>query len=532
MKTIHKIICLICLLATTSMSYAASEAEYDKVSKAWTLKADGSQEYRFNMELTIFTHTAMNSTYGESFILYNPKYQEVKIHSSYTKQADGTIIKTPENAFVEVLPRFAADAPAYNHLKELVVVHTGLELGATIYLDYSILTKPGYYPALDIDEFLQQTSPVKNYDVSIVVPENAPLTWQLSGASVKGNEQIQEGVKTIHWNLRNIPASSREPFTPQNRDGVPHLTASTYLSFSAALSTLKDRLQEGLKMETEAFAEYITENAKNNKEKVDILLAHVVKNMATSLVPMGETGYTIRNVDAVLRSAYGTMAEKTQLLNVMLNAVGIPSEVIVVLPGYVASEASGLKAIKGLAIKVDIDGETRYLSAINQASYPMAQRGELDRGYTLTGKALTNPAVPTVIKENKEIIVDTSKAVNGYVVCTLPVSSIGMDSWRMTALNSERKEVFEIPSLLKEEIVYNITVEDGLELLSPTTPKTINKSFGSFTQTITQQGNKVEVKRTIELRKQQYTPAEYNDLRILINEWVNPTNRSLLFKSL
>ena len=100
----------------------------------------------------------MNGTYGESFIVYNPQYQELKINSSYTKQKDGTIIKTPDNAFVEVLPRNAADAPAYNHLKEMVVVHTGLELGATIYLDYTVTSKPGYLPEVDIFEELLQSS--------------------------------------------------------------------------------------------------------------------------------------------------------------------------------------------------------------------------------------------------------------------------------------------------------------------------------------------------------------------------------------
>ena len=142
-KITYKLILLLGLLAMTVTSFAASEAEYGKVSKAWTLHADGSQEYRSSMELTLFTHTAMNSTYGESFIVYNPDFQTLKIHSSYTRQKDGTIVKTPDNAFVEVLPRFAADAPAYNQLKEMVVVHTGLELGATIYLDYSIITKTG-----------------------------------------------------------------------------------------------------------------------------------------------------------------------------------------------------------------------------------------------------------------------------------------------------------------------------------------------------------------------------------------------------
>lgn len=142
----HKLVLLLCLLLVTVTAFGAPEAEYKKLEKTWTLHSDGSQEFRCNMELTLFTHTAMNGTYGESFIVYNPQYQELKINSSYTRQKDGTVIKTPDNAFVEVLPRNAADAPAYNHLKEMVVVHTGLELGATIYLDYTVTSKPGYLP--------------------------------------------------------------------------------------------------------------------------------------------------------------------------------------------------------------------------------------------------------------------------------------------------------------------------------------------------------------------------------------------------
>ena len=39
----------------------------------------------------------------------------------------------------------------------------------------------------------------------------------------------------------------------------------------------------------------------------------------------------------------------------------------------------------------------------------------------------------------------------------------------------------------------------------------------------------IEVVRTIELNKQQFTPAEYSGVRSLIHEWTNPDNRVLLF---
>lgn len=144
MKNTYYYIVTLAMLILAFPVKAASEAEFGKLTKAYTLHADGSQEMRVQKELTLFTHAAMNRVYGESFIIYNPEFQTLKIHDSYTRQKDGTIVKTPENALLEVLPSAAADALAYNGLKEMVVVHTGLELGATIYLDYSVVTRPEY----------------------------------------------------------------------------------------------------------------------------------------------------------------------------------------------------------------------------------------------------------------------------------------------------------------------------------------------------------------------------------------------------
>lgn len=202
-------------------SFWSIGSRIQEISKDLTLNADGSQEFRYDMELTLFTHTAMNGTYGESFIVYNPQYQELKINSSYTKQKDGTIIKTPDNAFVEVLPRNAADAPAYNHLKEMVVVHTGLELGATIYLDYTVTSKPGYLPEVDIFEELLQSSPVKEYTLTIVTPEVKELAYTLTNNPAKASVKRSGGTCTTSWALRNLPASSRAPFVYVKNGDVP-----------------------------------------------------------------------------------------------------------------------------------------------------------------------------------------------------------------------------------------------------------------------------------------------------------------------
>ena len=59
-RWIFRLLCL-CLLIPT-LAWAANEAEYKKLSKSYTLHADNSQEFRYVMELTLYTHTARHRT--------------------------------------------------------------------------------------------------------------------------------------------------------------------------------------------------------------------------------------------------------------------------------------------------------------------------------------------------------------------------------------------------------------------------------------------------------------------------------------
>ena len=190
---------LIMSAVLTSSAAPGSEAQFDRLVKAYVLNPDGSQEIRVQKQLTIYTHAAMNNLYGETFIVYDPACQHLKINESYTRQVDGTIIETPANAFVEVLPSAAANAPAYNGLREMVVVHTGLELGATIYLDYTLTTDAGALPALDIFEQVEELSPIKYYELSVSVP---------SGTICR--EEASAGIRTVSpWRTGvRLPLSS------------------------------------------------------------------------------------------------------------------------------------------------------------------------------------------------------------------------------------------------------------------------------------------------------------------------------------
>ena len=308
MKKIYYIyVCLGVLLLTALPAKAASEAEFGKLAKTYTLHKDGSQEMRVYKELTLFTHAAMNGLYGESFIVYNPAYQELKIHESYTRQKDGKIVKTPENAFVEVLSAAAADAPAYNGLKEMVVVHTGLELGATICLDYSVITRPGYLPGLDVYVPVEELSPVKEYICSVSVPEDKPLNYALINGKATPVVKNENGSKVVTWTLKNIPAYYPMESTPALSGNIPVILANTYPSMADALKVLKSQFTAAHEKEVMALAQKLLQGKRFVEFVAKNQLEYIVIEASKRLDIMTKGRYVLEiddNLNFVIRDNY------------------------------------------------------------------------------------------------------------------------------------------------------------------------------------------------------------------------------------
>lgn len=352
MKKRYYYICMlsVLLLMLVLPTKAASEAEFGKLVKSYTLRTDGSQEMRVQKELTLFTHAAMNGLYGESFIIYNPAYQELKIHESYTRQKDGSIVKTPDNAFVEVLPSAAADAPAYNGLKEMVVVHTGLELGATIYLDYSVITRPGYLPELDICESVEELSPIKEYVLSLSVPDNKPLHYELLNGKMTPVVKTVAGMKTVTWTLKNVQPRPRMLEVSVPAGNMQAVVASTYGSKANALKVLKKQFPVADDKVVAELAQKLTADAKTTDEKVHRLETYI-RSLGTCRLSLLQTGYRLRPASEVIRSAYGTIEEKSVLQAALQQAAGIPTEVKAAFLKATDEDAVGLSALNGLLVK-------------------------------------------------------------------------------------------------------------------------------------------------------------------------------------
>lgn len=519
MKKIHYYIAtLAILLFAVSPVKAAAEAEFGKLHKTFTLHTDGSQEMRVQKELTLFTHTAMNRLYGESFIIYNPEFQELKIHHSYTRQKDGNIIEAPENAFVEVLPSAAADAPAYNGLKEMVVVHTGLELGATIYLDYSVITRPGYLPELDVCEQVEELSPIKEYVFSLSVPESKPLHYELLNGKAAPAVKTANGVKTVTWTLKNVKPrpSSLEVSLPAG--SVQAIVASTYASKADALKVIKQQM-EGDEKEVAELAKKLTANAQSTDQKTKVITTYV-QGLGNCRLSLSQTGYRLRPATEVVRSAYGTEAEKAALLAALQRAAGIPTGVKAVFPKTNNKDAAGLAALSKLFV---IDKATAaiqdFVSVVDMDAQPVTL-GQVSyvtsRTDTLKVNAYTGNAL-----------------AGGYYSYNLPQGRSGWAGYEgySTARNTTRPVNLLLRYLPDETYTCIVKPSDGMKPVVLPTNKKIENSIGTIEISVEKTGENIKIVRRLKLKKQLITPAEYPTYYRLMSEWMDAGDSVLLFAS-
>lgn len=421
-------IILLSLLAIQCSFAQNSDAEFLKLKKEYTLNPDGSIVFNVSKQVKLLSHFAFHRLYGETFIVYNEDYQELTINKAFTVMADGKKVVTPQNAFNKVLPRFAANAPAFNNLREMVVTHTGLEVGAIINLDYTIRTASGFYNGLMIDELLQESSPVNDLEIVVNVPSGKVLNYSLLNYS-DSKPSIIKGKKidTYTWKFSNIKASSKDRYQPEHHLCSPTLFAST-VSFNMAMSDFAGQkaIMQHPDKELESYVNEIIGNETNPLKKALLVQKYVVKNIKTNNTPIIYRGNLLRTSMEVWQSNYGVPAEKAVLLSNMLKLAGINCmPVVAVANKYLNKEIGDPSNYKEFFVVADIPkyGDL-YLSPIKVS----AQNSEfmLD-GFTIIyiDPNAKSPEIATVKSvENKmsmkgSIIVLDSAYIDGKLVLEL-----------------------------------------------------------------------------------------------------------------
>ena len=357
------------LLLFSSLLYSQDEnydAVYLQIKKEYTLNPDGSMDYRYMKKLKLQSYRSFINLYGETFIVYHPDFQSLKVNEVYTIMADGKKNPSPANAFNEVLPGFAANAPAYNKLREMVITHSGTERNAVLNLDYNLHSKKGFYPCLMGNELLCEVEPVKELTLIIRVPPGNKLNFSMLNTTTKPVITNENGVGVYTWKFINVPAISTEEFQKGGNDLYPKIIFSTSNDRSELYGEFlkQEAFSYGLNTEIRNAVATISEE---NKEKAAVILKlqeKIVTELRLYPVPLKNTGFTARTARETWNSNGGTAIEKAVLLSAMLKEAGMEANPVFIIRNSLYDASIGsLMDIEDILVKAEIPGSVPvYLS--------------------------------------------------------------------------------------------------------------------------------------------------------------------------
>lgn len=318
-----------------AFSFAQStDAVFKKIRKEYILHIDGSMEYRYQKELQLNSHYAFNRLFGETFVVYNPDFQYVVVHEAYTIMANGRKVEVPENAFNKVLPRQVSAYPAYNQMIELVITHTALEVGATIFLDYSIMSKPEHIKELMGTEILQERVPVEDYELVLKVPARRALNYSVFNTREKPKENNDNEYRTLEWKFRDVKAQSYEHASPKAYDTAPVIKFSTFSDtkylFDAFVSQMAFK-----ESSTQGLSEMIAKSQKSTHSELELALEiqkYIVNNISTKHIPLAWHNYQLQTPEQVWKANVGSVEEKVVLLWQATVQAGLNAEVVALYP--------------------------------------------------------------------------------------------------------------------------------------------------------------------------------------------------------
>jgi len=386
------------------------DAIYLKLVKEYTLNPDGSFSYTCEKQMKLLTHFAFHSLYGETFIIYNTGYQELNINHAYTIMANGKKVVTPENAFNNVLPGFANHAPAYNQLREMVVTHTGLEVGAVIYLSYTLHNNPGFFPAFMGEEIIGEPSPVNELVIRVRVPEGQELhqkTWNIRTAPEITNDR---NTTVYTWTFKNLKAIPHEKNMDEN--ALPRIIFSTAKDLHRVYDAFVN--QESVRMtgskQINSLVKEITAGSKNDLETMLKIQDYMVNNIANWYIPLKYIGFKIRPATEIIASNGGTVPEKVLLMCVLLKEAGINAIPVMVFPEkYFDRETGCLLPVEDYLVQVNPREKKQfYLSACSIS--------EQNLSFGLAGKIMLQidaaiESLRTFKVENQESIIELESGI-------------------------------------------------------------------------------------------------------------------------
>jgi hypothetical protein len=222
------------------------------------------------------------------------------------------------------------------------VTHTGLDVGATIFLEYSIISEPKFIKELIGTEIMQEAVPVESYELVLTVPARRALKYELLNSDQKAEELIKEKYRSYKWSFMNLSQKAYEQAAPASYQTAPVLNFSSYTD---DVSTLKAMANQQAYMEKDLPISLTNAIKKikvdTNNEQVQILEIQklIVNSINTKNIPADWHNYLLETPRRVWDANVGSTLEKTILLAKAFQNAGYGATVVGLYPNSLYQNA-------------------------------------------------------------------------------------------------------------------------------------------------------------------------------------------------
>jgi len=390
-------------------------------------------------------------------IRYNGRSEECTVITAQTHMKDGSVRQPEEDGIMDVSDPEAARAPFYSSARLKVVSFPGVDMGCVLELRYRVepLSESGKDKDLEFlseDRLFGGTEPRLRQELSLLVPVNHELHYQLLNSTVK--PEIKKGQDTIlyHWTFKDQPQIIPEFATVPMAQLVPRLVISDAAGFESAGAWIADKLKAPAQIHPAVAekARELTAGITDEKARVDALAYFLVKDIQNVWLPLGRVGWTPTAPETILSNAYADIRDKFVLFEALAQSLGIDVTPVLVHTDFTPlADPAALDQFDTILARVMYaDGSEAFLSLTDKyLRFPELPPSVLNKPALLAqssgGTLITMPpSTHNTIEAEWKIALDPEGDMNG----TLSISYDGLYDeqvrMRLYQKNYSEREIF------------------------------------------------------------------------------------------
>ena len=523
------------------------DAVYHLISKSYTLNTDGSTEFRKRTELQIFTRMTFDH-FGETFITYNPDFQELIINEAYTIRKDGSKVETPANAFNPMLPEGCTKCERLNGIRTMVVTHTALEYDATIVLDYTIRSKDFFFQELLEKVDLQEEVPVEKYVVSVSTPDYKPAKFQLNGENIAYTitESKNKDFVTTVYTFNNLPEQPTDEYL------FPSATASLTFFTMDIVDNLIGKIAQQNSMQkfdnqkiTDFFLSRFTEGM-SDMDRILYVRDYIHDNIRTDNLNAKVLNYMFASPQQVWESNCALPVEKNILLAGVLKSLGYDAQLAFMsnllatnlktvvriqrngMPQYISAneiEELSLDAFFAPATLILQDGKIENVTAqpisVERVAEITLESGKLDDPVVKMQQKVESPQMKYLqVHGTGATKVSVSQLTGKYYEMTIDDGNYGT---QIQSVNIHSDRQYDINTgQSNEKYSYTITMPTNTRCLTKSVHKEITVENAKLLIDVQVDGQTVTINRQLSLPVEGISAKSVKKFKAMMGEWEAP----------